>query len=379
VPSIASLRLIDFRSYAALDAVFEPSVVALYGPNGAGKTNLLEAVSLLAPGRGLRRAAVGTLARVEDGISQPAWGINAQLHPLEGDIDDPTKISIGQVPEHPRKRKLKIDGRPATGPELARRLSLLWLTPAQDRLFSGPASDRRKFIDRYALAFAPDHGTNASRFEKARTERNRLLSENVSDRLWYEAIEADLSNYGARVAQARMTTVKNLQIEVSARETAFPQSLIGLEGNLENRFAEGADLTTVAEDYRAELASTRSTDLRAGRTLIGPHRTELHVTHAEKAMPAALCSTGEQKALLIGLILAQARAVHDKEPILLLDEVAAHLDAVRRAALAEELLDLGLQIFMTGTDQSLFSDFGTRAQFFHVADGALANLNGIEK
>lgn len=379
MPSIASLRLIDFRSYAALDAAFEPSVVALYGPNGAGKTNLLEAVSLLAPGRGLRRAGVGSLARVEDGMSQPAWGINAQLHSLEGDIDDPTRISIGQVPEHPRKRQLKIDGRPATGPELARRLSLLWLTPAQDRLFSGPASDRRKFIDRYALAFAPDHGTNASRFEKARTERNRLLSENVSDRLWYEAIEADLSNYGARVAQARMTTVTNLQIEVSARETAFPQSLIGLDGNLENRFADGADLTTVAEDYRAQLASTRSIDLRAGRTLIGPHRTELHVTHAEKAMPAALCSTGEQKALLIGLILAQARAVHDKEPILLLDEVAAHLDAVRRAALAEELLDLGLQIFMTGTDQSLFSDFGARAQFFHVADGALANLDGMEE
>ncbi|GGX75208.1 DNA replication and repair protein RecF [Litorimonas cladophorae] len=379
MPSIASLRLIDFRSYAALDAAFEPSVVALYGPNGAGKTNLLEAVSLLAPGRGLRQAGVGSLARVEDGMSQPAWGINAQLHSLEGDIDDPTRISIGQVPEHPRKRQLKIDGRPATGPELARRLSLLWLTPAQDRLFSGAASDRRKFIDRYALAFAPDHGTNASRFEKARTERNRLLSENVSDRLWYEAIEADLSNYGARVAQARMTTVTNLQIEVSARKTAFPQSLIGLDGNLENRFADGADLTTVAEDYRAQLASTRSIDLRAGRTLIGPHRTELHVTHAEKAMPAALCSTGEQKALLIGLILAQARAVHDKEPILLLDEVAAHLDAVRRAALAEELLDLGLQIFMTGTDQSLFSDFGARAQFFHVADGALANLDGMEE
>lgn len=373
MPSIASLRLIDFRSYPTLDAEFESRVVALYGPNGAGKTNLLEAISLLSPGRGLRRAAVGTLARVADGISQPAWGINAQLHNSDTDEDEATRISIGQVPEYPRRRQLKIDGKAATGPELARRLSLLWLTPAQDRLFTGPASDRRKFIDRYALAFAPDHGTTASRFEKARAERNRLLSENVTDRLWYDAIETDLSNYGARIAQARTLTVANLQIEVSARETAFPQSLIGLDGLLENQFAAGADLTSVADQYRAQLAKTRQADLRAGRTLIGPHRTELHVTHAVKKMPASLCSTGEQKALLIGLILAQARALQSKAPILLLDEVAAHLDATRRAALAEELIDLGLQIFMTGTDKSLFSDFGDQAQFFHVANGMLAS------
>jgi DNA replication and repair protein RecF len=362
-----------------LDAGFETGVIALYGPNGAGKTNLLEAISLLSPGRGLRRAAVGTFARVAEGVSQPAWGINAQLHSSETDEDEATRISIGQVPEQPRKRQLKIDSRPATGPELARRLSLLWLTPAQDRLFTGPASDRRKFIDRYALAFAPDHGTNASRFEKARSERNRLLSENVTDRAWYDAIETDLSNYGARVAQARTRTVANLQVEVSARKTAFPQSLVGLDGSLENQFVEGADLRSVAETYRAQLANTRNTDLRAGRTLIGPHRTELHVTHADKAMPAGLCSTGEQKALLIGLILAQARALQGKAPILLLDEVAAHLDSVRRAALAEELIDLGLQIFMTGTDKSLFSDFGNHAQFFHVADGTLENQTLIDR
>ncbi len=373
MPSIASLRLIDFRSYAALDAAFEPGVVALYGPNGAGKTNLLEAVSLLSPGRGLRRAAVGTLARVANGETQPAWGINAALHLDAETQDEATRISIGQVPEHPRRRQLRIDGRQATGPELARRVSLLWLTPAQDRLFTGPASDRRKFIDRFALAFAPDHGSNAIRFEKARTERNRLLSEGISDRAWYEAIETDLSKYGAKVAQARAATVKNLQIEVSARATVFPQSLIGLDGTLENRFAEGLDLATIADDYRTFLSEQRGQDLRAGRTLSGPHRTELHVTHAAKAMPAGLCSTGEQKALLIGLILAQARALQGKAPILLLDEVAAHLDSERRAALAEELIDLDLQIFMTGTDKSLFSDFGDRAQFLNVANGSLEN------
>lgn len=368
--SIASLRLIDFRSYIALDAEFQSGAIALYGANGAGKTNLLEAISLLSPGRGLRRAKTGLLARVNDGTSQPAWGINATLH--EELDDEQTRISIGQVPEYPRRRQLKIDGRTATGPELARRLSMLWLTPAQDRLFTGPASDRRKFIDRFALAFAPDHGSNAIRFEKARTERNRLLSDGITDRVWYEAIEIDLSKFGALVAQARTTTIRNLQIEIAARDTVFPQSLIGLSGTLEDKFQNGLDLTSIADAYREQLSHDRQIDLRAGRTLIGPHRSEIHVTHKSKAMPAALCSTGEQKALLIGLILAQARALAEKSPILLLDEVAAHLDSVRRAALAEELLDLNLQVFMTGTDRTLFSDFGDRAQILRINEGQLS-------
>ena len=365
--SIASLRLIDFRSYPALDVEFQSGAIALYGPNGAGKTNLLEAISLLSPGRGLRRAKVDLLARVDKGASCSAWGINACLHAE----DDPTQISIGQVPEHPRRRQLKINGKPATGPELARRMSMLWLTPAQDRLFTGPASDRRKFIDRFTLAFSPDHGTNTIRFEKARTERNRLLSEGISDRVWYEAIEADLSKFGSLIAQARITTIRNLQREIASRETVFPQSLVGLDGILEDQFQDGLYLADVTENYRQRLADERQTDVRAGRTLTGPHRTDFHVTHKNKAMPAALCSTGEQKALLIGLILAQARALSNRLPILLLDEVAAHLDSTRRAALAEELLDLGLQVFMTGTDKSLFADFGTGAQILQVSDGQL--------
>lgn len=365
--SIASLRLIDFRSYPALDVEFQSGAIALYGPNGAGKTNLLEAISLLSPGRGLRRAKVDLLARVDKGASCSAWGINACLHAE----DDPTRISIGQVPEHPRRRQLKINGKPATGPELARRMSMLWLTPAQDRLFTGPASDRRKFIDRFTLAFSPDHGTNTIRFEKARTERNRLLSEGISDRVWYEAIEADLSKFGSLIAQARITTIRNLQREIASRETVFPQSLVGLDGILEDQFQDGLYLADVTENYRQRLADERQTDVRAGRTLTGPHRTDFHVTHKNKAMPAALCSTGEQKALLIGLILAQARALSNRLPILLLDEVAAHLDSTRRAALAEELLDLGLQVFMTGTDKSLFADFGTGAQILQVSDGQL--------
>jgi DNA replication and repair protein RecF len=174
------------------------------------------------------------------------------------------------------------------------------------------------------------------------------------------------------VAEARMTTIRNLQVEIAARETIFPQSLIGVSGLLEDQFDNETDFETVADSYRRQLSDNRPNDMRAGRTLHGPHRTEVHVTHKVKAMPAALCSTGEQKALLIGLILAQARSLTCKFPILLLDEVAAHLDAVRRAALAEELLDLKLQVFMTGTDQSLFSDFGDNAQVLRVIDGQLS-------
>ena len=370
MPSIASLRLIDFRSYAALDIEFSNGAVALYGANGAGKTNLLEAISLLSPGRGLRRASTDLLARVENGLTQPAWGINANFFPTtETEI---SRISVGQVPENPRRKQLKIDGRSASGTELARHISMLWLTPAQDRLFTGPASDRRKFIDRFALAFVPDHGTHVIRFEKARTERNRLLAEGINDRAWFEAVEADLSKFGAMVAEARTQTVSNLQSEITARDTVFPQSLISLDGYLENQFTNGEPREDITEAYASLLSETRQTDLRAGRTLIGPHKTEFHVTHLAKAMPAAVCSTGEQKALLIGLVLAQARALKQKSPILLLDEVAAHLDAARRAALANELLDLGLQVFMTGTDRSLFTDFADQVQLLGVIDGEIA-------
>lgn len=367
--AIASLRLIDYRSYSSLDAEFQPGIIALYGPNGAGKTNLLEAISLLSPGRGLRRAKTEALARVNDNVRAPGWGINAFLY--EEADQDRLQISIGQVPEHANRRIIRIDRRQTSGAELAKYVSLLWLTPAQDRLFTGPASDRRKFIDRFALAYNAEHGSHAIRFEKARSERNRLLSEGVTDWSWYDAIEADLAHFGAQISQTRVVTIEQLQAQISSRETIFPRSLIGLEGLLEAKFSDGQSLAGVTEFYRTCLKDERAIDLRAGRTLKGPHRTELHVTHADKAMPAGLCSTGEQKALLIGLILAQARALKNKAPILLLDEVAAHLDEIRRAALAEELIDLGLQVFMTGTDQSLFSDFGDRAQQMKIANGSI--------
>lgn len=361
---ITSLRLVDFRAYAALDLPLKNGPIAIFGPNGAGKTNLLEAVSLLAPGRGLRRAAIDSLARNEGNHIAPAWGINAIL-------DSAERLSIGQVPEYPRRRTVKIDGKPATGPQLAQRLAVMWLTPAQDRLFTGPAGDRRKFLDRFTLTHNPQHGISSLRYEKARSERNRLLSDGVQDVGWYEALEADLAMQGTKITQARLETTARLQEAIDKRDSVFPKSVLNLEGPIESLFTELGNAEDVEYAFREDLSAKRNLDMRAGRSLIGPHRSELLVTHAGKSMPAAQCSTGEQKALLIGLVLAHARAQSHRQPILLLDEVAAHLDSIRRAALAEELIDLGTQIFMTGTDASLFSDFSGRAQSIEIKDGSL--------
>ena len=361
---ITSLRLVDFRAYAALDLPLNNGPIAIFGPNGAGKTNLLEAVSLLAPGRGLRRAAIDSLARKDGANIAPAWGINATL-------DSAERLSIGQVPEYPRRRIVKIDGKPATGPQLAQRLALMWLTPAQDRLFTGPAGDRRKFLDRFTLTHNPQHGISSLRYEKARSERNKLLSDGVQDIGWYEALEADLAAQGTKIVQARLETTARLQAAIDIRDSIFPKSIIELDGPVETLFTKLGHAEDVEYAFREDLSANRAVDMRAGRTLIGPHRTELFVTHAGKSMPAAQCSTGEQKALLIGLILAHARAQSHRHPILLLDEVAAHLDAIRRAALAEELIDLGTQTFMTGTDASLFSDFTGRAQMIEIKEATI--------
>jgi len=352
VAHIASLRLTDFRSYPSLDITLTGAPVVLFGPNGAGKTNLLEAISFLSPGRGLRRAKMEDLARREGNSTARAWGINA-------DIDE-TRVSVGQVPEYPKRRIVRLDGKNASGSQLAQLLTLMWLTPAQDRLFTGPASDRRKFMDRFSLVHAPSHGMASLRYEKARSERNRLLSDGI-------------------IAQARAITVTRLIEEIDARAAAkdddiFPKAIVTLEGEAEEQFQSGLGFEDVEAYIRETLASERPLDQRAGRTLRGVHKSDLRVRHFEKNMPAEDCSTGEQKALLIGLTLAHARAQSDKAPILLLDEVAAHLDIDRRAALIEELIALGTQIFMTGTDASLFEAFKGRAQMLEVKDGSVSEI-----
>lgn len=363
--ALTSLRLTDFRSYDRLDLDLEVGPIVLFGANGAGKTNLMEAVSLLSPGRGLRGAGLDALARVESGRTAPAWGVTAEM-------TDATRVSVGQVPDAPRRRVVRINRTNSTAAQLAELLTVQWLTPAQDRLFTGPEGDRRKFLDRLALAFDPSHGVASLRFEKARAERNRLLSDGVSDASWYDALEADMAACGAAIARTRVDTVERLREAISERQdSAFPQAAIAIDGTVEGLIQDGGYLDDVESDYRERLAETRPIDRRAGRSLTGPHRSALKVDHVGKGMPAAQCSTGEQKALLIGLILAHARAQVTRSPILLLDEVAAHLDSIRRKALSDELIDLGLQVFMTGTDRSLFTDFGERAQWFEVADGAV--------
>lgn len=364
---LSSLRLTDFRSYTSLDLTFQDGPVIFYGPNGAGKTNLLEAISLLSPGRGLRRASPDRLVRQKGGDRLPAWGINAEL-------DNTKRISVGQIPEQPRRRQLRLDGKNATGAQLAQQLSVMWLTPAQDRLFLGPASDRRKFLDRLVLAHKPSHGISVLRFEKARAERNRLLSDGIDDAGWYDALEADIAMRGTEIAQARVETMKALQKAISERKTVFPKPELILDGFVEAMFLVGRDFTDVEMSYREYLVETRGQDKRAGRTLTGPHRSDLSAIHLGKSMPAEQCSTGEQKAVLIALVLAQARSLPDKRPVLLLDEVAAHLDAERRKALAKELHDLGLQVFLTGTDRSLFADFDQQAQIFRVKDCELVEV-----
>lgn len=376
-PFIQKLLLTQFRSYAHLDVAFDGRPVVLFGENGAGKTNLLEAISLLSPGRGLRRAKLADIARrttQQDPLDAPAhnpsvhWAIATELN----HNDTLIKVGTGQIPTAPTRRQIRIDGSNASGTDLAKQLTLNWLTPAHDRLFTGPPSDRRKFLDRLCLVHTPEHGRTSLAYEKSRSERGRLLSDGIDDDYWFDALENDLAERGAKIAKARFETLVKLKDEIATRkETAFPRAILNLDGEAENLFADGADERDVYEFIKFTLNADRPLDKRAGRTLRGVHKTDLQTTHLEKQMPAADCSTGEQKALLIGLILAHARSQGEHKPILLLDEVAAHLDEYRRAALIEELLELDTQVFMTGTDDHLFSAFAGRAQIFKVVNGQL--------
>lgn len=364
---IRDIRLTDFRSYAALDAQFASGINVFFGPNGAGKTNLLEALSLLSPGRGLRRAKTQDIARRDGG----PWGVVASV-----DVpDDEVRVQVGQNPESPGRRVVRIDGSAASGTQLAEVLTLLWITPAQDRLFTGPASDRRRFLDRFTLSHTPTHGANVSRYEQLRAQRNRLLDEGVGDAAWYRALETDLSRFGAQVAAARVTTVDLLRQEIAGRpEGPFPKAEIAVEGMAEALFEDGASLDEVQKALLAELGDRRPEERRAKRTLVGPHRSDLFVVHAPKQMPAGECSTGEQKALLLGLVLAHARSHPERSPILLLDEVAAHLDRARRASLAHELQDLGTQAFLTGTDRALFEAFEPDVNLLEIRDGCVERV-----
>jgi DNA replication and repair protein RecF len=306
-----------------------------------------------------------------DDRAQP-WAVSARI--VHDGVETVLGAGAERTPEGGAKRVARLDGRPATASELAAAARMTWLTPAMDRLWSGPAGDRRRFFDRLTLARASEHGQVAAAYERAMRERQRLLSERVFDDAWLAGLEREMSAHGAAVAAARVETLARLQEAIDARpDGAFPKALLTLEGMLEERFTAGAKSADVEEDFAELLRDVRPRDAGAGRALDGPHRSDLKARHAGKDMDADQCSTGEQKALLLGVTLAQARALADDPgagpSLLLIDEAAAHLDSVRRAALFDELLANPGQAWLTGTDENLFEAFGTRAQRFEVRDG----------
>ncbi|MEO5756104.1 MAG: DNA replication/repair protein RecF [Mesorhizobium sp.] len=370
---IGKLTLTNFRNYAALTVDLKPGTVVFSGDNGAGKTNLLEAISLLTPGRGLRRAPYADVSR-EGGDG--GFALHARLDGPGGEIEIGTGITGGDAPGE-GGRRVRINGAPARSAEdMLEWLRVVWLTPAMDALFTGPAADRRRFLDRLVLAIDPGHGQRALDYEKAMRGRNRLLTEGSRDGGWFDAIEMQMAETGVAIAAARAELVRLLAAMIDRLPGAgpFPQADIGLSGDLEVAVAI-SPAVDVEERFRAALAQGRDRDRAAGRTLEGPHRSDLVVRHRPKAMPAELCSTGEQKALLVGIVLSHARLTGEMSgmtPILLLDEIAAHLDAGRRAALFSILEELNCQAFMTGTDAALFSSLAGRAQFLTVDHGTVS-------
>lgn len=369
---VSRLTLTDFRNHAALDLSLDARPVCLFGPNGAGKTNIVEALTMLAPGRGLRSASVTETARDGGEGRAQLWAVSSRV--VKDGEESILGVGAERTPEGGTKRLTRRDGQPATATELGEAARMTWLTPAMDRLWSGPAGDRRRFFDRLTLARASEHGQAAAAYERAMRERQRLLTERSFDETWLHALEREMAAHGAAIAAARVETLARLQEAIDARpDGAFPKALLSLDGLLEGRFERGAASADVEEDFTELLRDVRGRDAGAGRALDGPHRSDLLARHAAKDMAADQCSTGEQKALLLGLCLAQARALADDPgagaALILIDEAAAHLDGMRRAALFDELLANPGQAWLTGTDENLFEAFGARAQRFEVRDG----------
>jgi DNA replication and repair protein RecF len=386
---VERLTLTDFRNYRHLSLEAGPEPQVLIGPNGAGKTNLLEAVSMLAPGQGLRRAAYPDLAR-EPGDG--SWSVAARVHTQLGPVDIGTGLAAptggggerrGRVAAERAGRLVHINGAPAGGSgALGEYIELVWVTPAMDALFAGPAGDRRRFLDRLILCFDAGYRARLNRFERAMASRNRLLADGVRENARFEGLELQMAETGTAIAAARAEAVAalaSIMIERSERDpgSPFPAAGLAIEGALEADL-ERLPAVDVEESYASLLREARERDRAAGRTLDGPHRSDLLVFHAPKQMPARLCSTGEQKALLLGLVLAHAELVARRRdgiaPLLLLDEVTAHLDEARRGALFAEILRLGAQAWVTGTEAGAFAALQEKAHFWRVAEGGLTGF-----
>jgi DNA replication and repair protein RecF len=376
--AVLSLKLAQYRSYDLCAIDTGGASVALYGPNGAGKTNVLEAVSMLVPGRGLRRAATEEVARRPD---RAGWRVRAEVATSAGVVE----IVTGAAGADATRRTVEIDGKAATQTALGSHVRMVWLTPAMDRLWLDAAGDRRRFLDRIALGFEPAHAETSLAYEKAMRARNRLLKEPGWHDAWLSGLEAQMARAGARIARIRADALIRLAEAQEGAKTLFPRAEMAILGDMENRFSRalrtGSDSADDLDQLEVEeaaalsraLADSRARDAAAGRTLTGPHRSDLEAIYAAKEMPAAACSTGEQKALLISLCLANARALAKATgaaPILLLDEVAAHLDADRRKALFGEIEALGAQAWMTGTGAELFEGLGGDALRLSVSESA---------
>ncbi len=378
--AVRQLRLTDFRNYRQLRLDCDTSPVVLVGDNGAGKTNLLEALSFLAPGRGLRRARLDEVCRRtrsdETSSAQGStWAVAATLDTPDGRVAIGTGIEPAKSEGGLPRRVVRIDGRPAASQTaLGRHVAAVWLTPQLDRLFLDGASERRRFLDRLVTALHPEHASDVAAYENAMRQRARLLGEGNRDPHWFTALEDIMARHGVALAAARADTVQRLDAAARLGIGPFPRAALAMAGETDRWIASMAALD--AEDrLRAELAAGRLRDAEAGTTCNGPHRSDLAVRHLDLDLPAAEGSTGQQKAVLVSIALAHARLVsmsRGRPPILLLDEIAAHLDSERRVALFDEVVALGVQSWMTGTDAELFKPLAGRAQILRVTDGSIA-------
>ena len=374
---VRRLTLNNFRNYraATLEAGSRP--IVLYGPNGAGKTNLIEAISFLAPGRGLRRA---TLEEVACNEGDGSWAVSAEVEGALGLATLGTGIERPAEDVATAQRKYRVDREPVgTAEAFSDHVRIIWMVPAMDSLFTGAPAERRRFLDRLATAIDSEHASRVNAFERALRSRNRLLEDPRPDAHWLDAVEHETAELAVAVASLRAETVGRLSAALSARaQSAFPPADIALDGWMES-LLPGEPAVIVEERYREKLRENRGRDAAAGRTLDGPHLTDLAVTYAQKGIAAADASTGEQKALLIGLVLAHARLIAEMTgtaPILLLDEVVAHLDPARRLALHGELAQLGAQVWMTGADPALFVEIESQATLVEVYSGHLQVRGG---
>jgi DNA replication and repair protein RecF len=371
--AISRITLTDFRNYGALRLEAKPGLIALVGMNGAGKTNLLEAISMLSPGRGLRSAEAASLGRK---LGEGSWAVSARVAGPGGETQLGTAWSPSENEGPAAPRAVLINGHlQRSSAALAEHVRIAWLTPAQDRLFVGPSAERRRYLDRMVALFDVAHAARVTGFEKLMRERNILLQDGAGDATWLTSLESQMAELAVAIAAARLFAAQKLNVELAQEKlpAPFPWGSLAIEGEVEE-LVSGLPALSAEDSYRQQLRSGRPLDRAAGRTLMGPHRSDFTVLHGPKQIAAAESSTGEQKALLIGLLLAQARAigaVAGAAPILLLDEVTAHLDKARKLALFGILQDMGLQAWMTGTEPQVFDGVGASTVVYQVDQGTL--------